>query len=53
MRESFVQCTSTIAVVRRETGGWKWPIIQFVGMSAAAYLASLIMFQTLRAFGVS
>ena len=48
-----LQCTSTIAVVRRETGGWKWPIIQFVGMSTAAYLASLIMFQTLRAFGIS
>lgn len=47
-----LQCTSTIAVVRRETGGWKWPILQFVGMSTGAYLASLIAFQVLRAFGV-
>src|SRR4030095_16898638 len=27
-----MQCISTIAVVRRETGGWKWPIFQFTYM---------------------
>ncbi|HYP09213.1 MAG TPA: ferrous iron transport protein B [Bryobacteraceae bacterium] len=32
-----MQCFSTIAVVRRETGGWKWPAIQFVYMTALAY----------------
>jgi ferrous iron transport protein B len=31
-----MQCFSTIAVVRRETGNWKWPAIQFVYMSAVA-----------------
>jgi ferrous iron transport protein B len=41
-----MQCTSTIAVVRRETGGWKWPIIQFSYMSALAYVSALIVNQT-------
>ncbi len=36
-----MQCTSTIAVVRRETGGWKWPIIQFAYMTVLAYLGAL------------
>lgn len=40
-----MQCMSTIAVVRRETGGWKWAIIQFSYMSLLAYLGSLIVFQ--------
>ena len=35
-----MQCFSTIAVVRRETGGWKWPIIQFTYMTAMAYLSA-------------
>ena len=33
-----MQCISTIAVVRRETGGWKWPILQFTYMSVLAYV---------------
>ena len=37
-----MQCMSTLAVVRRETGGWKWPIIQFSYMSTLAYLCALI-----------
>ncbi len=40
-----MQCFSTIAVVRRETGGWKWPIIQFCYMSAVAYLSALAVNQ--------
>jgi ferrous iron transport protein B len=32
-----MQCISTIAVVRRETGGWKWPALQFTYMGALAY----------------
>ena len=31
-----MQCMSTIAVVRRETGGWKWPIVQFAYMGVLA-----------------
>jgi ferrous iron transport protein B len=35
-----LQCTSTIAVVRRETGSWKWPLIQFGYMLALAYVGA-------------
>jgi len=37
-----MQCISTIAVVRRETGGWKWPALQFAYMTVIAYLGALI-----------
>ncbi|MCO6462116.1 MAG: ferrous iron transport protein B [Saprospiraceae bacterium] len=42
-----LQCLSTVAVVRKETNGWKWPIIQLVGYTLLAYIASLITFQLL------
>lgn len=35
-----MQCMSTIAVVRRETNGWKWPILQFSYMTVVAYLSA-------------
>jgi ferrous iron transport protein B len=35
-----MQCMSTIAVVRRETNGWKWPILQFSYMTIVAYVAA-------------
>jgi ferrous iron transport protein B len=37
-----MQCTSTMAVVRRETNGWKWPAIQFTYMLALAYGAAFV-----------
>jgi ferrous iron transport protein B len=37
-----MQCTSTLAVVRRETGGWKWPLAQFTYMGTLAYLGALV-----------
>lgn len=39
------QCMSTLAVVRRETGGWKWPIFMLVSMTVIAYVAALIVYQ--------
>lgn len=42
-----MQCMSTLAVVKRETGSWKWPIIQFIYMSSLAYLSSLLIYQLL------
>jgi ferrous iron transport protein B len=36
-----MQCTSTLAIVRRETNSWKWPALQFVYMGVLAYLAAL------------
>lgn len=38
-----LQCFSTIAIVRRETGGWKWPIAQFSYMLAVAVLSSWLV----------
>jgi ferrous iron transport protein B len=42
-----MQCMSTIAVVKRETGGWKWPIIQFLWMSILAYGSAFAAYQLL------
>jgi ferrous iron transport protein B len=47
------QCLSTQVVTRRETNSWKWPALQLVYMSVLAYVASLVVFQVLRALGVS
>lgn len=40
-----MQCMSTLAVVREETGTWKWPVIQFVFMTGLAYVVSLVAYQ--------
>ena len=37
-----MQCMSTVAVVRRETGGWKWPAIQFSYMTVLAYIGAFL-----------
>ncbi len=42
-----MQCTSTLAVVRRETNSWKWPAVQFFYMTGLAYLAALAANQIL------
>jgi len=39
---------STLAVVRRETRSWKWPLIQLVYMTGLAYVMSLLVFQLLK-----
>jgi len=39
-----MQCMSTTAVVRRETGGWKWPILQFAYMGVLAYAGAFVAF---------
>lgn len=41
-----MQCLPTQAVTRRETGTWKWPLIQLGYMTALAYVAALITYQT-------
>ncbi len=43
-----MQCMSTLAVVRRETGGWKWPAMQFAYMTFLAYLCALITNEIVR-----
>ncbi len=42
-----MQCMSTVAVVKRETKGWKWPLIQVAYMTVLAYLGALITYQIL------
>lgn len=39
------QCMSTLAVVKRETQSWRWPLVLFVYMTGLAYLASFIVYQ--------
>jgi ferrous iron transport protein B len=43
-----MQCMSTLAIVKRETGSWKWPLIQLIYMTGLAYLLSLLTYQLFR-----
>ena len=45
------QCASTLAVIRRETGGWRWMFITFFYMLALAYLAAFVTFRIATALG--
>jgi ferrous iron transport protein B len=45
------QCASTLAVIRRETGSWKWMAITFAYMFALAYAASLVTYKIAIALG--
>jgi ferrous iron transport protein B len=45
-----MQCAATLAVLKRESGSWKWPIFTFVYMTALAYLGSLITYQVASSF---
>jgi ferrous iron transport protein B len=45
------QCLSTLATIRRETGGWRWPAFVFVYMTALAYIAAVGINALGRAFG--
>lgn len=46
------QCMSTLAVVKRETNSWRWPVVMFLYMFALAYVASLITYNAAVAFGL-
>jgi ferrous iron transport protein B len=43
-----MQCMSTLVVVKRETGGWKWPMVQLFFMTGLAYILSFFVFQLLK-----
>ena len=43
-----MQCISTIAIVKRETNSWRWPIIQTLFMTGLAYITSFIVYQILK-----
>jgi ferrous iron transport protein B len=46
-----MQCISTIAIVRRETNSWRWPLFQLGYMTGFAWLLSFVVFQGGRALG--
>jgi len=46
-----MQCMSTVAIVRRETNSWRWPLFMIAYMTALAYLASFITYQGGRLLG--
>ena len=43
-----MQCMSTLAIVKKETNSWKWPMIQLFSMTVIAYLAALMAYQILK-----
>ncbi len=45
------QCMSTLAVVRREAGGWRWALFMLVYMNVLAYVVTLLVYQGGRALG--
>jgi ferrous iron transport protein B len=47
-----MQCMSTLAVVRRETNGWKWPLFQLGYMTALAWIVSFVIYQGGKALGL-
>jgi ferrous iron transport protein B len=46
-----MQCVSTVAVVRRETNSWRWPLFQIGYLTGTAWIVSLLVYQGGRAFG--
>ena len=42
-----MQCVSTLAIVKRETNSWKWPLLQLFGMSTLAYVAAFLTYSIL------
>ena len=45
------QCASTLAVIKRETNSWKWPVITFFYMFGLAYAAAFVVYHTAKALG--
>lgn len=43
-----MQCISTLAIVKKETNSWKWPLVQLIFMSGLAYLSALLAYQILQ-----
>ena len=45
------QCVSTLAVIQRETGAWRWPVLTFVYMTVLAYIGAFVTYRLGMAFG--
>ena len=46
------QCMSTVAVVRRESGSWRWPLFMFGYQTVLAYVSALVVYQVGRGAGI-
>ena len=46
-----LQCLSTLAVLRKESGTWRWPAAAFVWMTAVAWVSAFVVYQGGRALG--
>jgi len=46
-----MQCISTIAIVKRETNSWKWPLFQTAYMTGTAWILSFLVYQAGTALG--
>jgi len=46
-----IQCFATVATVKQETGGWRWPMFQVAYMTSLAYVSSLLVYQVGSALG--
>lgn len=46
------QCGATLAMIRRETGSWRWPLLTFTYMTSLAYVAALVVYQGGMALGL-
>ena len=46
-----MQCVATVAVVKRETNSWRWPLFQIAYMTGTAWILSLVVYQVGTAFG--
>jgi ferrous iron transport protein B len=40
-----LQCAATVAVIRRETNSWRWPVFAWTYMTGVAYLGALLVYQ--------
>ena len=38
-------CMATVAVTRRESGSWKWALLQLAGLTTVAYVIALLVYQ--------
>ena len=43
-----MQCASTVAITKKETNSWKWPLVQLFFMSGFAYVTALLAYQFLK-----
>jgi ferrous iron transport protein B len=43
-----MQCASTIAITKKETNSWRWPLAQFIFMSGLAYIVAFVAYQVLK-----